>query len=275
LITSHIQLLEAVEKLQNIEPPIIHFNINEQTILYDIVNATPVVSDFRMAMTTTDVETDEIFQNLIPQYEEYEPWPIEIFILSHWFNNDNTNENLEDIIKKFTSSHFFTSQQQNPEKIQEFENMLTQIYRTIDKAEQIKELKKSALTWDVYSISILFVTLLGNLEIDIENYDFMKQYREILHKTIFSDPRARPPIKTIIKEIESIFTSIKTEEYQSFLNSLQQGKKEKEKEEETKEEEEEEEKEKEEKEEEEKAKENKPQLLEEVPETILGLAEDV
>jgi hypothetical protein len=49
----------------------------------------------------------------------------------------------------------------------------------------------------------------------------MKQYMGILNETIFSDPRARPPIKTIVEKIKAIFTSsIKTETYQSFLNSL-------------------------------------------------------
>jgi hypothetical protein len=50
----------------------------------------------------------------------------------------------------------------------------------------------------------------------------MKQYEDVLNKTIFSDPRNRPPIKTIVEEIESIFRTVKKEEYKSFLNSLQQ-----------------------------------------------------
>jgi hypothetical protein len=180
-----------------------------------------------MAMTTTDIETDEIFQNLIPQYEDYEPWPVEVFILSHLLTNKDTNEgtndNLENIIKQFTATHFFTLLKQSQEKIQEFENMLKEIYtHTAEKSQQIQSLKKSALTWDLYSISILFVTLLMKLQIDIENYDFMKQYMNLLLRTIFSDPITRPPIKTIVEEIESIFRTIKKEEYKSFLNSLQQ-----------------------------------------------------
>ena len=128
---------------------------------------------------------------------------------------------------------------------------------TIDKKQQIKDLKKSALTWDVYSIAILFVTMLNNLQIDVENYDFMKQYMEILNETIFSDPTARPPIKTIVEKITAIFTSsIETDSYQSFLNSLSQ----KEEPKETK-----------------TTNEDNTQLLEEVPETILGvgLAEEL
>jgi hypothetical protein len=81
----------------------------------------------------------------------------------------------------------------------------------------------------------------------------MKQYMEILNETIFSDPRSRRPIKTIVERIESIFTSVNRETYQSFLNSLLQETPAK--------------------------KETTPQLLEEIteeiPETILGLAEDV
>jgi len=105
---------------------------------------------------------------------------------------------------------------------------------TTDKSQQIQDLKKYSLTWDVYSISILFTTLILKLQIDIDNYDFMKEYMNILLKTIFSDPISRPPIKTIVEKIESIFRSIKKEEYQSFLNSLQ---KEETKQEETKQEE--------------------------------------
>jgi hypothetical protein len=105
LITSHLQLLRAVTNIQQLETPIIHFNINEQTILYDTINATPVLSDFRMAMTLSDTENDEIFSNLIPQYEDYDPWPVEVFILSHFLNNVNTN--IEETIKKFVSTHFF------------------------------------------------------------------------------------------------------------------------------------------------------------------------
>ena len=222
-ITSHLQLLNAVEKLHKLETPIIHFNINEQTILYDTINATPVLSDFRMAMTTSDIESDEIFQHLIPQYETYEPWSIEVFILSQQMNNEDnktTSIDMENIITKFTSSPFFTSyRQKSPEKIQEFENM---IKSNESQYQDTKELKKHSLTWDVYSISILFLTLLKQLQIDIENYDFMKQYVNLLNKTILSQPSDRPTIKAIVEEIQIIFSKITKEEYQSFLNSLRE-----------------------------------------------------
>jgi hypothetical protein len=227
LITSNLQILDAISKMQVITQPIIHFNINEETILYDNINAIPVISDFRMAFTKSDMDDNEIFMNLIPEYEDYSPWPIEIYILSNILN-ENPNENINEIIKKYISTEFF--QKQNPEKVKEFENILNKYVETTQisnkpKNEIIEILKQNVFSWDVYSICILFVTLLQELEIETSIYGFMKQYVDVLNKVIFSEPSNRPQIKEIVDEIERIFTrSINKEEYKLFLTSLQEKK---------------------------------------------------
>ena len=234
LITSNLQILDAISKMQVISSPIIHFNINEETILYDKINAIPVISDFRMAFTKSDMENNEIFMNLIPEYEDYSPWPIEIYILSNILSNsnENPNENINELIKRYISTEFF--QKQNPEKVKEFENVLNQYVETTQisnkpKNEIIDILKQNVFSWDVYSVCILFVTLLQELEIDTSIYGFMKQYVDVLNKVIFSEPNNRPQIKEIVEEIERIFTtSINKEEYKLFLTNLQENKENKE-----------------------------------------------
>ena len=232
LITSNLQILDAISKMQVITQPIIHFNINEETILYDNINAIPVISDFRMAFTKSDMDDNEIFMNLIPEYEDYSPWPIEIHILSNIMSNPNENPNINEIINKYISTEFF--QKQNPEKVKEFENILNKYVERTQisnkpKNEIIETLKQNVLSWDVYSICILFVTLLQELEIETSIYGFMKQYVDVLNNVIFSEPNNRPQIKEIVEEIERIFTtSIKKEEYKLFLTSLQENKENKE-----------------------------------------------
>jgi hypothetical protein len=89
----------------------------------------------------------------------------------------------------------------------------------------IEILKENVFSWDVYSICILFVTLLQELEIETSIYGFMKQYVDVLNKVIFSEPNNRPKIKDIVEEIERIFTTaINKEEYKLFLTSLQEKK---------------------------------------------------
>lgn len=224
LIRSNLQLLDAISKLQILTSPIIHFNINEETILYDTINATPVISDFRLAFTHTELNNNEIFMNLIPEYEDYSPWSFEIFILSKLISNNESPIEMKQFVKTFISTEFF--QKQNPEKVKEFENILNKYVETELSSkpnnEIIEILKKSSLSWDIYSICILFMTLLQEFQIETTRYGFMKQYVDVLNKVIFSEPKNRPHIKEIIEEIEKIFTtSIKKEEYQLFLTSLQ------------------------------------------------------
>ena len=228
LITSNLQILDAISKMQVTTQPIIHFDINEETILYDNINAIPVISDFRMAFTKSDMDDNETFMNLIPEYEDYSPWPIEIYILSNIPSNPDENLNINTIIKKYVSTEFF--QKQNPEKVKEFENMLNKYVETTQisnkpKNEMIDALKQNAFSWDVYSTCVLFVTLLQEFEIETSIYGFMKQYVDVLNNVIFSEPNNRPQIKEIVEEIERIFTtSIKKEEYKLFLTSLQENK---------------------------------------------------
>jgi hypothetical protein len=129
---------------------------------------------------------------------------------------------MNELVKKFISTKFFREN----EKTQEFENNAQSFIEKLNnkknnKNELIKELKQYSLTWDVYSVAIFFIILLKEeLQIDIEKYEFMKQYVNILNKTIFSMPDARPTIKTIIEEIKTTFSSVKKNEYYHFLDSL-------------------------------------------------------
>jgi hypothetical protein len=80
-VTAHIQLLNSIKILQTITPQIVHFNINPETIMYDKMNATPVITDFRMAFTKEALDNAEEFKELFP-VSENEYWSPEIHEIS-------------------------------------------------------------------------------------------------------------------------------------------------------------------------------------------------
>jgi hypothetical protein len=173
-----------------------------------------------MAFTQSDMDSEQ-FQYAIPSYEEYSPWPIEIYILSKMIETEKeiTEESVDVFIERFMETEIIRSQ--SSEKKTEFESMAKSfakdfISKTVN--EMIQIIKQYAFTWDVYSLSVLFMEQIKELQIDTENYTFMKSYVELLYKTILSDPKDRPTIESIVDEIKTIFSSIKKEEYQSFVN---------------------------------------------------------
>ena len=230
LISSHMQLLESVKILQTIDPQIIHFNLTDQTILYDNVNAIPVITDFRMAFTTEEIENIETFQSFIPAYEDYPAWPIEIFMLSKLIDAKTetcTEEMIMYIMQEFgLTSFFMDNQEQFKKKIDEFENNIAKfLQQFLSKTtnEIMNMVKQYATTWDTYAISIYMIHLINELQIP-QSYSFIKRYMETLYKVVLSDPGARPDITSITIEITDIFKGIDKQEYYAFVDELIIGK---------------------------------------------------
>ena len=226
LVSSHIQLLESVKILQTMDPKIIHFNLTDPTIVYDNVNALPVITDFRMAFTTQEIENNETFQSFIPAYEDYPAWPIEIFMLSRLIDAKTetelfTEEIMMNIMQEFGRTSFITKNQ-NQFNMNEFNNNISnflQQFLSKTANEIMNMVKQYATSWDTYSISIYMITLINELQIP-QSYSFIKKYMETLYKVVLSDPGARPDVNGIIIEITDIFKGIDKQEYYKFVDEL-------------------------------------------------------
>lgn len=228
LITTHIQLLESVARLQGLEvdQKIVHFNLTDNTILYDIVNATPVITDFRMSFLNVDIDSIETFKSMIPSYVDYPGWPIEIFALSQLLEAESTEiiteSGLTDIAAKFLQMPFFTTDYEFIND--EYKNNITAflqpfVGRTVD--DFAGSVKQYSLSWDVYAISVYMILLIRQLQVPTSSYDFMKRYMESLYKVVLVSPDMRPDIPSIIADINGIFAvGVSNTDYYSFVDDL-------------------------------------------------------
>jgi hypothetical protein len=168
--------LETIEILQETTPYIIHFNINEETVLYDEKNAIPVLSDFRMGLIESDLENE--YEYLVPEYDENQYWPFEIYMLTH------TSQEVE----SFMESH----------RIKPKEEVLNEYIERLEnkpREEQLEIIKKAAKTWDIYAITILFLR-------QLEEED---EYKKYLYDEINKLPEEREDAKEQKARITEIF----------------------------------------------------------------------
>lgn len=194
ILSCHIHLLKALTLLQTIDDPIIHYDLKENNIIFDEVYSVPIIIDFGISFRSSKLKTinKDVFY---VHYDKYPPWCIEIVILSyivHNINLDNsiTNQDISDL--KTVCSNFV---KQNPvfktgfdsNELLEFENsLLLFIDSFVSKSweDLTQTLVAKYLTWDNYSICVIFYDIL----INVVEQPFVIVYKTIIKNIILSTP---------------------------------------------------------------------------------------
>jgi hypothetical protein len=212
---------------------IVHFNINKKTMLVSDIRKTPVLSNFNLSFKLEDLKKDEI-ENLFPSYEEYAPWPIEVYLASQIANAKEQNQELEiKLVEKEEMDNWIDAFTQSPiyqriaseERRELIQIQLTQYFQPIIQKPfktLYENLIESAKTWDTYSMCILWLDTFIFLELNkkMEEYNFIRDFIELMKTIVYANPNARPSIEYIENAIYEIFLQISNEKYQKFISDL-------------------------------------------------------
>ena len=173
-------------------------------------------------------------ENLFPNYEEYSPWSIEVYLASQIANAKEQNQDLETtLIEKEEMDNWITEFIESPiyqriaseERRELIKIQLTQYFQPIIQ-KSLKSLYdnliESAKTWDTYSMCILWLDTFILLELNekMEEYNFIRDFIELMKSIVYANPNARPSIEYIENAIYEIFLQITNEKYQKFLSEL-------------------------------------------------------
>jgi hypothetical protein len=225
-IQSTQNMIEMLKYLQN--KGIIHFNIHTKTMLASSIRAIPILSNFNLSFQIEELKKEET-ENLFPNYEEYAPWPIEVYLASQLSNiKEQTNqwktqlveqEALNNWINTFTESPIF-KRLASEERRELLKIQLTQYFHPILQKPlntMYENLIQSAKTWDTYSICILLLDTFILLELHENiNQKFIRDFVELLKTIIYANPNARPSIEYLENALTEIFTHVPKEEYAKF-----------------------------------------------------------
>ena len=216
ILDTFLQLLYALKKLQILENPIILFDIHPNTIFYD---ENPFFMDHRIAIEQQDLLSKEKRHDIIPHYDiPYSTTAIEIWLLSNIIEEHENQPFDQEKLKTWIMKY----QQQQEPFMTEYQTYLQQ-FQSWDILEE--ELIKTANTWDLYALAIIYKQLSSNLKLhelriqidETPKYPFLEEWYEILELILYTIPSNRPTIDQIIEKIESSFKTVDKELYQSFL----------------------------------------------------------
>ena len=229
LMESFSYLLEAIDRLA--EKQIVHFDLKGDNILYNIITHNPQIIDFGISISLPFLKKENWIDFFYCYAPDYYLWPLEVHVINFLLYETIerlTLKNVADISAAFCSLETnkalggFSAEFQ-AQYLQACKQAL-QPYLGQSKDEIIPVLLKldTALTWDNYSLSVLYLKAFGYMFPDgfIAN-TIVVQFSQILVQNIHPDPGKRFSLEETKKKYKDIFyQDFPVEEYEALLVSF-------------------------------------------------------
>jgi len=221
IIESFSYLLNSLVKLNN--ENICYFNLSPQNIVFNLnCGEKPQIQNFQLSLLVSKLNEDYI-TNIIKKQNDYTHKPIEVHILFYLIQNDISTisysfieEITEIFIKKQSILSLFSEKFKENYKLQCFETLKKYINKP--KTDIINEIIEQNDKWDVYSLSMIYLHIFGNISrVFSLKQTFISKFANELSKNISPEPKKR----SSLKELSEIFNNLFNEELNwSFVKNL-------------------------------------------------------
>lgn len=198
LFNSYKLLLECLIKLFSVN--IIHFDLKTDNILFDKNTYYPKIIDFGISIDLTKLNDKNIQKYFYIYAPDYYIWCLEIHFINYLLYENNTidHNDIKNITYEYFNNNLFNTFNKND--INKLINKSIEFYsKYIGKSRNIiiQDLLKYSGTWDNYSLSILFLTMIDKKQL---------KFYKILLKNIDSNPKNRYTLDKTLEEF-NIFLS--------------------------------------------------------------------
>lgn len=251
MIESQIHLLKGINKLLELDTPIIHYDLKENNIMYDEQKGKPIIIDFGLSFQVTEIKPDKYQEYFYIYYNNYSPWCIDILIISYIIQEvfkptsdatfggsaftpktlqdiiqDQDIEILKNVIKDFISKNEvfkegFTEEELN--KMKTDMNEFIKEYQDKSWKTLIDDLISGNSSWDNYSIAVIYLFLIIDIfkhgDIVIEN-PWIDKYINILKSVILTVPKRRKNPQDVIKEIKELSKNVNKNDINKLIYDI-------------------------------------------------------
>jgi hypothetical protein len=250
IINTHIHLLDGFQLLG--ENNIIHLDVKENNIIMNRLGI-PIIIDFGLSVEIDKIEKSIEESNplsldeLIEQYDkrgvffsygpEYNPWCIDICILTFMFNEINTDktpfswkdslitkEQIEKIVKDFYYNENRDKHNNIKQLLTETPNYMKIQFEYLENwiGKQWKylfeELMKYKYTWDNYAVAVMYIGILKDL--NLWDLPIMQKYNIFLNTVLTSLPNNRVTIDKTKEIIISYFMNMNKKSVRKTKNKI-------------------------------------------------------
>ena len=203
ILETHLHLMNALQKLLDLEDSMIHYDLKDGNIIFDEVYNVPIIIDYGLSFTKSQLfKTPLSIENLekvfYVYYEKYSAWNIDVVLLSYITQSiiieENVNvdqvlqpyyEKLINVVDDFVAGSILFDTNEERSKftsntikyLSKFEKMPIRVL--------IDELSQRWKSWDNYSIAVMYYTYLLDNKYLLEN-KYINLYRMLLKEIIYT-----------------------------------------------------------------------------------------
>jgi serine/threonine protein kinase len=190
---------------------IIHYDLKMPNILIDEKTKTPIIIDFGLSIPISNIHPDNYQVCFYSYSPTYYVWPLDVHVICYLVNITSfiTSESLEDIVNVYVNSNSVMrifSDKFN----KDFKDMAIRTYSKyigMPKDIIIKELVKNCNTWDNYSLSVMFLNIIGFISGGgFSNNKLIIEFSKLLLMNFHPDGKKRLSFEETKKRYDELFS---------------------------------------------------------------------
>lgn len=215
----------SIEHLLDIN--VVHYDLKEANILYSTKYENPVLIDFGISIPMDKLTDNSSLSNYFYVYAPtYSLWPIEVHAINYLVNDGEilTHSIIKKLMDSYVSNnaalHIFSDNFK--ERYKQTGITFLKKYENMNKYDVIKELLTFYKTWDLYSLSIMYLKFFKILFVDgFFESKLIIAFSHLLLDNISPDPSTRMSLKDTLQKYNDIFyINEKPMNYFTLINNL-------------------------------------------------------
>ena len=201
-------MLNAIELLKKVN--VLHMDIKSANIIYKKNSSSPRIIDFGISIPYDNLTYDNMAKYFYGFSPEYFVWALEIHVINYLIHETERNLTIKDvdiISESFVSSNvaldLFSIDFVNDYLIKT--KSYLKKYVNMEKSEAIQKLLETRWSWDLYSLSIMYLRIIYALFSSKKENIFIKNIIELMKTNISPDFNERLNIKDTRERFYDIF----------------------------------------------------------------------
>jgi serine/threonine protein kinase len=224
IMDSYKFLLHSLNMLNS--SGIVHFDLKIPNILFEVKTKNPIIIDFGLSLSMDDLGPKTYSKYFYTYNAAYYVWPVDVHIINYVINV-NSNLTYEELvilvdtnIKTNTALSIFSEG-----FVKRYRDLMINAYKkytNVPVENVVTELVKNCNTWDIYSLSVMFLQLVHFMSYDgFTDNKLIKEFSELLLLNIHPNAARRLSFDETKKRYKKLFSlDVSVDGYESLLNNF-------------------------------------------------------
>jgi serine/threonine protein kinase len=224
IMDSYKFLLHSLKMLNS--SGVVHFDFKIPNILFEVKTKNPIIIDFGLSLSLNNLGPKTYSKYFYTYNAAYYVWPVDVHIINYVINV-NSNLTYEELVvlvdtnvKANNALSIFSE-----EFVKRYRDLTINTYKkytNVPAENVVTELVKNCNTWDIYSLSVMFLQLVNFMSYDgFTDNKLIKEFSELLLLNIHPNAARRLSFDETKKRYKKLFSlDVSLDGYENLLNNF-------------------------------------------------------